>query len=168
MVKIMKSELEEIVEKFMKETRIKEYCTKVCKGACCREIGCQECILHSRKQPLSCKIFICESLCYLLGLRDYQRHMFEFIEKNFEKRWKNEPDEDVEVEINEEFLEFLKDSWVKDKIRWQMTRLFNLLEEADGLVLQYQNEEMYDYLKKQRQELIKAIDYIEKVLGDPY
>lgn len=164
MVKIMKSELEEIVEKFMKETRIREYCTKICKGDCCKSIRCQECILHKRKQPLSCKMYICEDLCYLLDLRNYSERMFGFLEKNFEKRWRNEPDEDVEVEINKEFLEFLKDSWVKDQIRWKISCLFRLLEIADGLVLQYQNEEMFNELKEQRDKLKETIIYLDKVL----
>ena len=168
MVKIMKSELEKIVDDFMKETRIKEYCTKICKGVCCRDIGCQECILHSRKQPLSCKMYVCEDLCYLLNLKNYSKHMFDFLEKNFEKRWRNEPDEDVEVEIDKEFLEFLKDSRVKDQIRWKISCLFRLLETADGLVLQYLNEEMFNYLKQQQQELIEAIDYIERVFDKLY
>ena len=168
MVKIMKSELEKIVDDFMKETRIREYCTKICKGDCCKSIRCQECILHKRKQPLSCKMYICEDLCYLLNLKNYSEHMFDFLEKNFEKRWRNEPDEDVEVEIDKEFLEFLKDSWVKDQIRWKISCLFRLLETADGLVLQYQNEEMFNELKEQRDELEEAIIYLDKVLDRFY
>ena len=55
------------IEYFMKKTKIRKYCTKICKGYCCN--GCYEsehaCHLHEGRR-LACSYFLCTMLKSLL------------------------------------------------------------------------------------------------------
>lgn len=53
----------EIVEEFMKETRIREYCTQVCKGYCCHTCyGSKNACRKNEGRRLACSIFVCIAL----------------------------------------------------------------------------------------------------------
>ena len=62
----------DIVEKFMISSRIREYCTDICKGKCCRE-----CYKENKKaghrqegRRLSCSIYLCASLYNLFSKKN--------------------------------------------------------------------------------------------------
>lgn len=62
----------EIVEKFMINSGIREYCTKICKGKCCS--GCYElnpkACWRCEGRRLSCSIYLCNDLLIFFGTID--------------------------------------------------------------------------------------------------
>lgn len=60
-----------IVEKFMIDSGIREYCTKVCKGRCCdtcRKTNKETYHLHEKRR-LSCSIFLCTKITDLFSTK---------------------------------------------------------------------------------------------------
>lgn len=60
----------DIVEKFMIDSGIREYCTKICKGKCCG--SCQkkndQTCQHHEGRRLSCSIYLCSKIYNVLPL----------------------------------------------------------------------------------------------------
>jgi len=57
----------DIIEKFMEESGLRNYCTYICKGKCCQ--GCytsKNSCYKNEGRRISCSIFICEQLNYFL------------------------------------------------------------------------------------------------------
>lgn len=54
----------DIVERFMIDSRIREYCTKICKGYCCGSCytKSEEACHRHEKRRLSCSIYLCIEL----------------------------------------------------------------------------------------------------------
>ena len=56
-----------IIEKFMTNTGIRNYCTNVCKGNCCGACYTSPDACHKNEgRRISCSIFLCQSLCNIL------------------------------------------------------------------------------------------------------
>lgn len=56
-----------IVESFMVDSGIRDYCTKICKGACCKECYTAEYACHKNEgRRLSCSTFICAELINII------------------------------------------------------------------------------------------------------
>lgn len=72
----MKNELNftqalEVVEKFMTESGIRQYCTEICKGHCCAGChGTEEACNKNEGRRLSCSMFICANLADRLSIFD--------------------------------------------------------------------------------------------------
>ena len=81
------NDFESIIDKFMTETKIRKFCRIMCGGYCCKEIECNKCN-GSCNYPLTCKMFICKQLAYILNLKDYYHAVWELLDKiQSQLRW---------------------------------------------------------------------------------
>jgi len=75
----------EIIENFMEESRIREYCTDICKGECCGECYNSENACHRNEgRRLGCSIFLCNPIKRLLlkrGTRQLYNRTLQKIEE---------------------------------------------------------------------------------------
>lgn len=64
-----------IVEKFMIDSGIRQYCTKICKGRCCE--GCfekdQQACCHHEKRRLPCSAYLCYEMLDLFSAENKRR-----------------------------------------------------------------------------------------------
>ena len=61
-----------VVEKFMIDSKIRQYCTEICKGKCCgscSEKNKQTCSRHEKRR-LSCSIYLCAEMLNLFSVKD--------------------------------------------------------------------------------------------------
>lgn len=66
-----------IVEKFMRDSGIRDFCAYVCKGHCCENCfeSSKSCI-KNEKRRLPCSIFICGKLLEVLKLNERQKNAY--------------------------------------------------------------------------------------------
>jgi hypothetical protein len=71
-----------LIEQFMKKSKIREYCTRVCKGACCRDCYTSEnaCHLHEGRR-LACSNFLCVQLIHFVFPKVKDRNKHEAMKK---------------------------------------------------------------------------------------
>lgn len=77
------TELLEIGNNFMQKTRIREFCSKLCRGKCCE--GETKCRKHIRcDQKLPCVLYLCEKLRYFLRIKNHAHFVWK-VEEVIEK-----------------------------------------------------------------------------------
>jgi len=62
------NELLDIIENFMNETRIRKFCSNICKGLCCHDCytsNINACFLNESRR-ITCSLFICDSLSSII------------------------------------------------------------------------------------------------------
>ena len=105
-----------LIEKIMTDSRIREYCTKICKGSCCA--GCytsKEACRHHEGRRLICSAFVCnglkdrfcketkETLCFIHDEIERQYTKYKSLTQTAGSSYFNAPDKI--------FLEIVRFSW---------------------------------------------------------
>lgn len=85
----------EIIEKFMTDSGIREYCTNICKGSCCGTCYKEnaEACHKNEGRRLACSGFICFALVNLLSNRDRQQFssLSDVVERQYHKFGLHDP-----------------------------------------------------------------------------
>ncbi len=105
----------EVVENFLKESGIRHFCEKVCRGACC--VGCYEanpnaCILYNERK-LACSIYLCRDLRmlfphkirrkfkrveeHIMGRLHFTKHYMDLYYKRYSDKFKNSRNFDKQI-----------------------------------------------------------------------
>lgn len=143
-----------IINLFLEETGIKHFCRKICKGRCCKKLGCQTCIEEDTPPPITCQAFICNSLFafekvediynehFYFGLLKYFRNMGDIIEEDlyFKNIYKNEKIQPIE--IPDEFAKFFSDPTMIE-----MTKLSVRIVNIATSIYEFRTSEFF-YLKR--------------------
>lgn len=68
-----------IVERFMENTYIRQFCTDYCKGRCCSS-NCEKRCTKTKRRRISCSIFVCSELLPLVFPEQWDRNIFFAVE----------------------------------------------------------------------------------------
>lgn len=140
--KLSYSEMTEVVEEFMRVTRIREYCVELCKGDCCPKDCVRPCYMTGERR-LMCSLFICLNL---------QKLIFDCLQM---KKY----NEDVRIPMSRIVAKWIKKSENSKKIESFPTQLVYFIPYPEEV----KEKILFPYNLKRNLEILSCPDVIHRV-----
>ena len=159
-MKVSKEEFKKLVDKWMEYHEIRRFCRKICKGSCC-----SLCKLDKCTQPLTCALYLCPELIYILKMAgvDYSPVMSYVAEYDNNVYW-NEP-EDYFLDPPESVIAIFMST--NDNLRNLIYDIYSLVKKTVTYRMGYKMYEKMAHiqdidLNKVREAMSTLYEFIER------